>query len=133
PNKILSIVHAALHEDAVLHLYENTLKEIPLFEGVERTFFRILGKSLRERYYIKGSYIFREDDVIDTIFIVHRGKLEIKFYHNFYEEMVTYIGVGGMLGNIGNHVKSRMMSTVLASTNMDTLYIKTEDFYTILK
>ncbi|XP_045470321.1 uncharacterized protein LOC123677688 isoform X2 [Harmonia axyridis] len=132
PNKILSILHPALHEDCMLHLYENTLKEIPLFEGVDRTFFRIIGKSLRERYYIRGSYIFREDDVIDTIFIVHRGKLEIKFYHNFYEEMVTSIGVGGMLGNIGNHVKSRMLSTATALTNMDTLYMKTEDFYRIL-
>ncbi|XP_044752804.1 uncharacterized protein LOC123312439 isoform X3 [Coccinella septempunctata] len=132
PNKILSILHPALHEDCVLQLYENTLKEIPLFEGVDRTFFRIVGKSLRERYYIRGSYIFREDDVIDTIYIVHRGKLEIKFYHNFYEEMVTSIGVGGMLGNIGNHLKSRMLSTAIALTNMDTLYMKTEDFYRIL-
>lgn len=59
-------------------------------------------------------------------------QLEIKFYHNFYEEMVTSIGVGGMLGNIGNHMKSRMLSTAIALTNMDTLYMKTADFYRIL-
>ncbi|KAK9872982.1 hypothetical protein WA026_020331 [Henosepilachna vigintioctopunctata] len=131
-NQILSIVHPALHGDAAVELYQHTLELIPFFQGVDRNFFRIVGMSVREIYYTIGTHIFREDDVIDSIYIVHRGKVELKYYHNFHEEMVISLGVGGIMGNIGNTVKTRMVSTAIAMINTDILHMKTDDFHRIL-
>lgn len=45
----------ALAEDTVLALYERTLREVPLFENVERSFIRVIAKHLSEEYYMKGN------------------------------------------------------------------------------
>lgn len=72
---ILGKLHANLNEDAVLYMYENTLKEIPLFENVEYSFFRAFAKNLRETYFQKGYMIMRTNEVISTMYIIFRGKV----------------------------------------------------------
>ncbi|KOB77802.1 putative tetrameric potassium-selective cyclic nucleotide gated channel [Operophtera brumata] len=72
---ILGKLHANLNEDAVLYMYENTLREIPLFENVENSFFRAFAKNLREEYFQKGYMVMRSNEVISTMFIIFRGKV----------------------------------------------------------
>lgn len=64
-------------EDAVLYMYEETLREVPLFEHVERSFFRVIGKELRERYFTRGQTVIRANDIIVNVFIIYRGKVII--------------------------------------------------------
>lgn len=56
-------------------MYENTLREIPLFEGVEPSFFRAFAKKLKELYFQKGYVIMRSNEVIQSMFIIYRGKV----------------------------------------------------------
>lgn len=75
PNLILANLHTALHEDAVLHMYEKTLREVPLFENADKSFFRIFGKNVREKYYRRGHVIVKAYDVVRFVFIIYRGKV----------------------------------------------------------
>lgn len=72
---ILGKLHANLNEDAVLYMYEKTLREIPLFENVEYSFFRAFAKKLKESYFQKGYMVMRSNEVIDTMYIIYRGKV----------------------------------------------------------
>lgn len=72
---ILGKLHANLNEDAVLFMYEKTLRDIPLFEGVEYSFFRAFAKNLKERYFQKGHLVMRESEVISYMYIIYRGKV----------------------------------------------------------
>lgn len=75
---ILGKLHSNLNEDAVLYMYENTLREIPLFENVEYSFFRAFAKNLEEKYFQKGYMVMRSNEVISMMFIIFRGKVSFK-------------------------------------------------------
>lgn len=65
-------------------MYEKTLREIPLFESVEYSFFRAFAKNLQERYFQKGYMIMRANEVISNMYIIYRGKVRIKYHFCFY-------------------------------------------------
>ncbi|XP_075976271.1 uncharacterized protein LOC142976664 [Anticarsia gemmatalis] len=127
---ILGKLHANLNEDAVLHMYEKTLREIPLFEDVDYSFFRAFAKKLRERYFQKGYLVIRANEVISTMYIIYRGKVDIMSSIN---EVEACMGPGGIFGNIRGASRYLTTSNVVASRNIDVLCIKGRDFYTLLK
>ncbi|KAH9639387.1 hypothetical protein HF086_002076 [Spodoptera exigua] len=127
---ILGKFHANLNEDAVLYMYEKTLREIPLFENVEYSFFRAFAKKLKELYFQKGYMVMRSNEVIDTMFIIYRGKVDIISNIN---EVEACMGPGGIFGNIRGATKYMTMSNVIASRNIDLLCIQGRDFYALLK
>lgn len=59
----------------MLYMYEKTLKEIPLFENVEFSFFRAFAKKLKEQYFQKGYMVMRANEVITSMYIIYRGKV----------------------------------------------------------
>lgn len=73
-------MHANLNEDAVLYMYERTLKEIPLFEDVEYSFFRAFAKKLNELYFQKGYMVIRANEVVSNMYIIYRGKVNMTFF-----------------------------------------------------
>ncbi|XP_039750920.1 uncharacterized protein LOC120627130 isoform X2 [Pararge aegeria] len=128
--KILGKLHANLNEDAVLYMYEKTLREIPLFEDVEYSFFRAFAKKLKERYFQKGYMVMRSNEVISNMYIIYRGKVDIISNIN---EVEACMGPGGIFGNIRGASKYLTMSNVMASRNTDLLCIEGSDFYSLLK
>lgn len=56
--KLCRDLNTALSEDTVLTLYERTLREVPLFENVDKSFMRVIAKHLSEEYYLKGTVLF---------------------------------------------------------------------------
>lgn len=56
-------------------MYEKTLREIPLFEDVEYSFFRAFAKKLKEQYFQKGYMVIRSNEVISQMYIIYRGKV----------------------------------------------------------
>ncbi|KAM3966948.1 uncharacterized protein ACR2FA_011829 [Aphomia sociella] len=127
---ILGKLHANLNEDAVLYMYEMTLREIPLFEDVEYSFFRAFAKKLREQYFQKGYMVTRSNEVISTMYIIYRGKVDIMSDIN---EVEACMGPGGIFGNIRGASKYLTMSNVIASRNIDLLCIEGQEFYALLK
>lgn len=76
-SKILRKYHLALRQDAVLYLYEQTFLLVPIFSDMNSSFFRILGLHVDEAYYLRASTIIRLNDIIDTIFIIHKGSVTV--------------------------------------------------------
>ncbi|KPJ19458.1 Potassium voltage-gated channel protein eag [Papilio machaon] len=127
---ILGKLHSNLNEDAVLYMYEKTLREIPLFENVEYSFFRSFAKQLQEQYYQKGYMVIRANEVITSMYIIYRGKVDIISESN---EVEACMGSGGIFGNIRGASRYLTQSNVVASRNIDLLSIPGTEFYTILK
>ncbi|XP_059058535.1 uncharacterized protein LOC131851991 isoform X1 [Achroia grisella] len=127
---ILGKLHANLNEDAVLYMYEKTLREIPLFEDVEYSFFRAFAKKLREQYFQKGYMVMRSNEVVSMMYIIYRGKVDIVSDNN---EVEACMGPGGIFGNIRGAFKYLTMSNVVASRNIDLLCIQGREFYSLLK
>lgn len=73
-NIILKKCHLALQQDAVLSLYEQTLLEVPTFYDMGRSFCRLLGINLDEAYFLRDAPIIQLNDIINTIYIVHKGE-----------------------------------------------------------
>ncbi|XP_063543200.1 uncharacterized protein LOC134751681 [Cydia strobilella] len=127
---ILGKLHANLNEDAVLYMYEKTLQEIPLFEGVEYSFFRAFAKKLSELYFQKRYMVIRANEVISHMYIIYRGKVDII---SEYNEVEACMGPGGIFGNIRGASMYLTMSNVVASRNIDLLRIDGVEFYALLK
>ncbi|XP_053605424.1 uncharacterized protein LOC128672350 isoform X1 [Plodia interpunctella] len=127
---IFGKLHANLNEDAVLFMYEKTLREIPLFDGVEYSFFRAFAKKLMERYFQKGYMVLRSNEVTEAMYIIYRGKVDIVTEAN---EVEACMGPGGIFGNIKGATKYLTQSNVIASRNIDLLVIKGHEFYALLK
>ncbi|XP_049871178.1 uncharacterized protein LOC126370383 [Pectinophora gossypiella] len=128
--KILGKLHANLNEDAVLYMYEKTLREIPLFENVENSFFRAFAKKLKEQYFQKGYMVMRANEVMNVMFIIYRGKVDVISDIN---EVEACMGPGGIFGNIRGAYKFRTMSNIVASRNIDLLKIRGAEFYALMK
>ncbi|XP_041968067.1 uncharacterized protein LOC121725268 [Aricia agestis] len=128
--KILGKLHSNLNEDAVLYMYEHTLRDIPLFEGVEYSFFRAFAKQLKECYMQKGYMVLRANEVISNMYIIYRGKVDII---NECNEVEACMGPGGIFGNIKGMPRYLTKSNVVASRNIDLLYIDGIDFYLLLR
>ncbi|KPI98672.1 Cyclic nucleotide-gated cation channel [Papilio xuthus] len=127
---ILGKLHSNLNEDAVLYMYEKTLREIPLFENVEYSFFRSFAKQLQEQYYQKGYMVIRANEVVTSMYIIYRGKVDIISESN---EVEACMGPGGIFGNIRGASRYLTQSNVVASRNIDLLCIPGTEFYSILK
>lgn len=64
----------ALREDAVLSLYEQTLLEVPVFTSLGKSFFRLCGIQLHEYYLLSEELIIKLNDIVDVIYIIHKGE-----------------------------------------------------------
>lgn len=68
----------ALRKDAVLSLYEQTLLEVPVFMSLEKSFFRLCGIKLHEYYFLRNELVIKLNDIVDTIYIIHKGEVAVK-------------------------------------------------------
>lgn len=77
-NFILEKCQMALRQDAVLSLYEQTLLQVPVFEDLGKSFFRLFGIQLHEAYVLRDELVIRLNDITDTIYIIHKGEAIVK-------------------------------------------------------
>lgn len=76
-SKTLKKFHIALREDAVLYLYEHTLQQVPVFFDMSRSFYRLLGLNISEKYFLRDYTIIRINDIINIVYIIHKGEVEV--------------------------------------------------------
>lgn len=76
-SNILKKCHLALRKDSVLYLYEQTLMEVPIFTEMSKPFYRTLGMHLEEAYFLRYSSIVKLNDIIDSIYIIHKGEVTV--------------------------------------------------------
>lgn len=54
------------------------MMEMPIFRDLGRTFFRLFATHLREAYFLKGDPIIKLNDIVSTLYIVHKGEVLVK-------------------------------------------------------
>ncbi|XP_026477138.1 uncharacterized protein LOC113383100 [Ctenocephalides felis] len=130
PMEVLNDIHTTLMEDAVHSMFEETLQIVPLFSFVEKSFFRIIALHLANRHYVKGEEIVRCNYITRNIYILHRGKVQVK---NSNDEPICIIGPGAIFGRINALASKPSSVTIEALHNLDVLVIEYDIFYNILK
>lgn len=75
---VLKQCHPALQEDCVLCLYEQTLAQVPMFADLNKSFYRLIGTHLEEAYFLRDSTIIKLNDIINFMYIIHKGEVAIK-------------------------------------------------------
>src|ERR1700680_1507110 len=71
------------------------LAESSLFSGMPRRDLETLAPAARSRTFRKGSYIFREGDVGNALYVIQRGQVKISRMGRGGEEAVYAILVAG--------------------------------------
>ncbi|KAF2884190.1 hypothetical protein ILUMI_21972 [Ignelater luminosus] len=125
-SNILKKCHQALRKDSVLYLYEQTLMLVPIFTDMSKPFYRTFGMHLEEAYFLRYSSIIKLNDIIDTIYIIHKGEVTVIAPDGSTFAVLTR---GCVFGNIDNANDSRSMTSVVASKAVDLLFISTEKLY----
>ncbi|KAI4458631.1 cyclic nucleotide-gated cation channel subunit a [Holotrichia oblita] len=127
---LLTQMNSTLHEDVVLYLYEATLRHVPMFENADHSFLRVIAKELREEYFIEGDTVVRNNDIVQDIYIIHKGSVELSNAHNM---IPVIMGIGGVFGNVFEKDKSLCGISVRALKNLDLLCLNVETFRKLLK
>ncbi|XP_047995148.1 uncharacterized protein LOC125233252 [Leguminivora glycinivorella] len=130
PQQICRRLNSALMEDTLVFMYERTLREVPLFSKVERSFIRVITQHLNEMYFLKAETVIQCKDVQPYIYIIYRGKVDVM---NSYNEMITCMGPGGMFGNFTGHPISCSDVSIYASRSLDLLVIPSQTFFNLVK
>lgn len=74
-NNILNQCHLALRKDCALYLYEETLKQVPIFADMLPSFYRLLGTKVNENYFLKSYPILQLNDICQYAYIIHKGEV----------------------------------------------------------
>lgn len=69
----------------MLFLYENTLRHVPVFENFDYSFFRVIGKEVREEYFLEGETIVGINDIVEDIYIIHNGSVSLLLLNTIIE------------------------------------------------
>lgn len=67
-----------MRQDCALSLYEHTLMEVSVFRDLGRTFLRVFGTELKVAYFLKDDLIIKLNDIISTLYIIHKGEVVVK-------------------------------------------------------
>jgi len=79
----------------------NTLRQSPLFGGMEAESARSLISMMTRRELARGEVIFNEGDEGDALFVVVKGKVKLaRTARDGRENLVALLGAGDMLGEL---------------------------------
>src|SRR5690349_16793718 len=83
-------------------MYEDTLKRVDLFSGLDRQELHALTKSCQERKYSAGSTLFSQGDTGVGLYVLTSGTVRITqaVHPDKAEEVLGTESVGGVLGEM---------------------------------
>lgn len=69
--------HPTLKKDFLWELYASTLYSVPIFHGLDLTFFQQLCAEIRTVYYLENNTIVSVNDVTNWVYIISRGAVQV--------------------------------------------------------
>lgn len=82
---------------------------------------------MKEMYFKKDAIIVRCNDIQDTLYFVHRGKVDVMMA----KTKLTTMGKGGIFGCLARQGKTRQTITILARVHVAVLAIETVMFHKV--
>jgi CRP/FNR family transcriptional regulator len=75
------------------------LRELPIFGGLESSAFRSVCVTTARRRFPKGSYLFRQGETPDTVFLIKAGRVKLVALNDGAKEVISNIVGPGDLVN----------------------------------
>ncbi|CAN1751228.1 Cyclic nucleotide-gated ion channel 1 [Linum perenne] len=137
-NHVLDNVPKDLRRDVKRHLWLPLLMRVPLFGNMDEHMLDAMCDRLKPALYTEGSYIVREDDPVDEMIFILKGKLEsvttnggmVGFFNAVYlksgdfcgEEILTYVLTPNPVSSLGYSTR-----TVRAVTEVEAFALAADD------
>jgi len=111
-------------------MYEDILKHIDLFSGLEKKDLQVLAASCQERKYSAGTTLLKQGDTGVGLYIITSGKVRITqaVHPDKAEEELRIEGSGGVLGEMALLDDLPRSATVTAIEDVTALILPVWDF-----
>lgn len=121
----------SLQADITLSLYKEIIESVPLFQGTELGFTKMLSLYISPLLLPKGEYIVRKGDIGEEMFFIHKGIVEVVSEHATPIVFDT-MSPGRFFGEISTIFSCPRTASVRAQTNADLFVLKKKDLDVVL-
>ncbi|XP_068721896.1 uncharacterized protein [Montipora capricornis] len=121
----------SLQGDITLSLYKDLIETVPLFQGTEIGFLKMLSMKIKPVYFLSKEYVVRKGDMGQEMYFVHRGLVEVVSEH---AEPIVFdvMGEGRFFGEISVVFSCPRTASVRAQTNSDLFVLTKNDLDEVL-
>src|ERR1044071_8735427 len=109
------------------------LREIPIFADLSPEDLKLVAEIAREEWYPGNTYIFRQGDEGNMMFVIVEGHLRVLRSMNGVEQELAQRGPGEFFGEMAIIESAPRSATLCAQTDVRLLAIEGETFKGILR
>jgi len=121
----------SLQADITLSLYKDIIESVPLFQGTELGFTKMLSLYIKPLLVPQGEYIVRKGDIGEEMFFINKGIVEVVSEH---ENPIIFdtMSPGRFFGEISTIFKCPRTASIRTQTNADLYVLKKKDLDDVL-
>ena len=116
-----------IRSDVMMHLHEELVKKVPMFQQAEGSFLRALVVRLGNQVILQGDYLFRQGDAGQEMFFVREGAMDVVILVERagsevaakLEKVVATLKSGSFFGEISLILQERRTASMRAATRCD--------------
>lgn len=108
------------------------IANLPLFSGIDASYRKVLASSSEVLKFESGQTLFRQGDIGREAYIIISGEAEVTTEGSDGEILVATIGPNQFMGEIAVLIDVPRTATVSAASDLTTLMISTEIFYSMV-
>lgn len=112
---------------------EQILSKVDLFAVLPKAAFTVLCHSAKKNIYNRGTYIVRQGDEGDSLFVVAEGVVEVLLKAKIRTTSVAHLVAGAYFGEMSLLTGNRRSATVKAATNCAVYEVSKTEIGPILK
>lgn len=109
------------------------LRRIPLFANIDTSRLKLLAFTSERLTFENGAILFREGDRGDSAYLILTGKVDISVASPNGEVVVASLGANNIVGEMSLLCETPRSATVTAAEPLDTLRIKKDQFFGLLR
>jgi CRP-like cAMP-binding protein len=109
------------------------LRRIPLFSNIDTSRLKLLAFTSERLTFEDGAILFREGDRGDSAYLILTGKVDISVGSPNGDVVVASLGANNIVGEMSLLCETPRTATVTAAEPLDTLRIKKDQFFGLLR
>lgn len=109
------------------------LRRIPLFSNIDTSRLKLLAFTSERLTFENGAILFREGDRGDSAYLILTGKVDISVGSPSGDVVVASLGANNIVGEMSLLCETPRTATVTAAEPLDTLRIKKDQFFGLLR
>ncbi len=125
-SQFLQALPPTLRSEVSVHMKQDVLQQVDLFQGAPRHFRHEVATYLRPEVLTPGGYAFREGDEGDRVYFIVRGEVEV--LKGPEAERIRLLGVGDFFGEIALFTEGRRTASVRAVEFTEVYWLSKDAF-----